>query len=268
MNLKKRTWIFALLATIMLTVPMVPASPQQAREDYTVRHVSTFSDGKAERTVSFGASGTDKSVSIALPNGARVLSATMNITSLPGADAGSDYVENLTLDVGNDGALEYAFKGTGYGRMGYQRLFSTGASILNVSLPVNGGTNATPSVRLPKNATVTSATLSVGSGGGIGGAGKLLILAADSTMAYIQDVQTKLKSFPDVTQVDYIQINSQTPSLDTLTLVGVWCSRCSHLEDLRWRRAGDSNPATIWCFHIVDTNTPPAPSGPIRRIIR
>jgi hypothetical protein len=182
--------------------------------DITV-HVTSFSDGKAEKIVSFAAPGTDKSASIALPNGARVLSATMNITSLPGADAVSDYPENLTMDVGNDGTLEYAFQGKGYGRMGSQTLFSNGAPYLNVSLPQNGGTNATPSVRLPRNATVTSAVLTISSGGVLGSGGKMLVCGAASA-TYVQDVQTKLKSFPDVSQVDVIYANSQTPSLDNL----------------------------------------------------
>jgi hypothetical protein len=181
MDVKRTTWIFALLATVMLMVPMVPASPEQTREDYTVWHVSTFSDGRAEKVINFGMPGTDKSLAIALPNGARVLSATMNISGLPVSDPGPDYPENVTVDVGNDGALEYAFQGKGYGRMGYQTLFSNGAGFLNVSLPMNGGTNATPSVRLPKNAVVTSTKMDLANLRGGGGGTKVAIEAGPSS---------------------------------------------------------------------------------------
>ena len=183
MNAGLKTWMFVVMLVVVVALPVVPALPEQAREDYSVHHVSAFSDGKAEKMINFNAPGTDKSASIALPNGARVISASMNITGLPTTDGGTDYPENITVDAGNDGSLEYAFQGKGYGRMGYQTLFANGATYLNVSLPQNGGTNATPSVRLPKNATVTSIKMDLANlrGGGGGGLRVAIECAAAST---------------------------------------------------------------------------------------
>jgi hypothetical protein len=207
--------IFAVVLSIMMTVPMVPAPAENPRAEDIIFHVSNFSDGKTEKTLSFNGPGTDKSMNIALPNGARVISATMNITGLPTADGGSDYPENVTIDVGNDGALEYEFRGKGYGQMGRQTLFSNGANYLNVSLPLNGGTNATPSVRLPMNATVTSAVMNINKPG----RGKILLCIADSA-SIADNLKTILLTFPDVKQVDIVAAGTSTPTLATLKEYG------------------------------------------------
>jgi hypothetical protein len=183
MDKMAKGWIWALFAVLMMTVPYVAGTSAGPRAEDIIVHVSTFADGKGEKIINFAGPGTDKSLNIAIPNGARVISATMNITGLPTTDGGTDYPGNITVDAGNDGALEYAFKGTGYGQMGYQTLFSNGANFLNVSLPQNGGTNATPSVRLPKNAVVTSTKMDVANLRGGGGGLKVAIEAGPSCLS-------------------------------------------------------------------------------------
>ena len=174
---------YAILTILMVIAPAISVPAAEPRVEDRIFHVTNFSDGKAERIISFSAQGTDKSSSIAIPNGARVVSATMNITGLPTSDGGTDYPENITVDAGNDGSLEYAFQGKGYGRMGYQTLFSNGATYSNVSLPFNGGTNATPSVRLPKNATATSTKMDIANLRGGGGNLKVGIETAPASKA-------------------------------------------------------------------------------------
>jgi hypothetical protein len=214
MNLSKSPSVYALVVAAMMAAPTFLVPAEDFRAEDIIVHVSTFSDGKTEKILNFNGPGTDKTLNISLPNGARVISATMNVTGQAKVDGSPDYPENVTVDVGVDGALEYAFQGKGYCQMGYQTLFSNGAPYLNVILPQNGGTNATPSVRLPKNATVTSAVLNVS--GVLGPAGKVLLCVADSVTYKAEDVQTKLRTFPDILQVDYVLTNSVTPTLETL----------------------------------------------------
>jgi hypothetical protein len=215
MAMKRLMSMLAIIIAAMTIAPVIPASPEDARAADITVHISTFSDGNVAKTVAFSFPNNDRSLSISIPNGARVISATMNVTGLPKVDGGPDYPENITVDVGNDGAIEYAFQGKGYGQMGYQTLFSNGAPYQNVSLPQNGGTNATPSIRLPKNATVTSAVMNISGGGMLKPAGKILLCIADDISVH-QALQTRLLTFPDVVQVDMVVASSATPTLATL----------------------------------------------------
>jgi hypothetical protein len=185
-------------------------------------HLTTLSTGNTEETLTFEAPGSDRSLALRLPNGATVLSASLDVTGLPLTPGGKDCPENVTVDVGPLMPPEYEFRGKGYGRMGHQNIFTNGYPVLNVTLPYNGGTNRTSAIRLPKDAVVTSAVMNVSSGGSLGGSGKVMLCAADT---YTADVQTKLQSFPDIVAVDIVNAQSTTPTLNDLrkySAVMVW----------------------------------------------
>ena len=202
---------YIVLIAAMMIAPTFPTVWEDARAASTVLHISTLSDGKNEKTVSFPQPGSDRSLALNIPNGARIVSAGMNISGLPLTDGGEDCPENVTVDVGNDGTPEWAFQGKAYGQMGRQTLFSNGAPSIYVGFPWNGGTNSNPAVRLPKNATVTSARMNVS------GSGFILIIYADNDPDYANDIATKLKAFKNEIQVvDTFNASLDTPTLDLL----------------------------------------------------
>jgi hypothetical protein len=197
--------------TAMLLASATPAWSDDAREDRIVLHISKLSDGKTEKIVSFSQPGTDKSMALNIPNGAEIVSASMNVSGLPYTNGGDDCPENVTVDVGNDGTPEWAFRGKGYGQMGHQTLFSDGTKYVNVGLPQNGGTNSSATVRLPKNAEVTNANMNVSGGG------NFIVIYADNDPVYVNDVLTKLRAFTnDLSTVDAFNAGTGTPSLDLL----------------------------------------------------
>ena len=173
---KSMVW-YALMVSAMMLAPgfLVPA--EYARVEDIVFHINSFSDGKAEKRLGFVSAGTDKSASLGIPNGARVASAKMNITGQPYTTGGTDYPENVTIDVGNDGNIEWAYRGKGYGDLGLQNEFTSGG--LNTTMMV--GSNATNSTyfHLPYGADVLSASCTVRSLGG-GGQGIINITGGSS----------------------------------------------------------------------------------------
>jgi hypothetical protein len=216
-DIRKHPRMFVILMMVIMIVQTIPTIWEDAEATDIVLHISTLSDGRPEKTLSFSQPGTDKTLSIRLPNGARVISAKMNVTGLPYINGSTDYPKDITIDMGNDGATEWAFNGTGYGQMGFQTVFSNGAPLLYVNLPQNGGTNATPSVRLPKNAVVTSAKMNISAGPRIGSPGKILIIHATNTNPFlVSDIRNWLKQYPDIKTVDDFDGGSGTPTWDLL----------------------------------------------------
>ncbi|MBM4249167.1 MAG: hypothetical protein FJ149_06975 [Euryarchaeota archaeon] len=211
-----RRGLVAVMLTLMMALPAFAAytGEERAVPDITFL-VNELSFGNPTETVEFQYAGIDDSLAITLPNGATVLSATLNISGLPLTDGGTDCPENVSLDVAGQSPPEYEFRGVGYGQMGHQTLFSTGKPVLNVTTPYSGGTNTSSAIRLPKSAVVKRAVMNVSSGGGLGGSGKVLIIGAASP-SYNADIQTKLKSFPDIQAADIVQAQSETPTLARL----------------------------------------------------
>jgi len=108
--------LFALTIALLMVAPSLLTMATQNRDTNFVREITTFSDGKAEETVSFTDAGNDTSVHISIPNGSTVLSAAMNVTGLPYNPGSKYYADNVTIDFGGDGKVEWAFNGTGYGQ--------------------------------------------------------------------------------------------------------------------------------------------------------
>ena len=162
--------MLALVMTAVMVAPALAAMAQEPRATEIVQHVSTFADGSREKTITFNAAGTDKSLSLKLPDGSKIRSASMKLTAQPLTPGSGDCVEGLTFDIGNDGSPEWAFNGKGYGRLGEQYLFTNGSNSSEYfRIPFfTGGNNESIKIRIPKAAIVTKATLNlegtVGSG--------------------------------------------------------------------------------------------------------
>jgi flagellar basal body-associated protein FliL len=166
MNDKRGLRWYAIMIIALMVAPTFLVPAEDIRAEDIIFHVSTFSDGKPEKNITFKSPGTDKSSVLNFPNGARVISATMNISGQPYAPGGTDYPENLTVDVGNDGNLEWAYQGTGYGDLGRQNEFVSGNIKSNVPVGAKG-TNTT-FFYIPAGANISGANCTVKCPGGIG----------------------------------------------------------------------------------------------------
>ncbi|MEM3043652.1 MAG: hypothetical protein QXD84_08965, partial [Thermoplasmata archaeon] len=95
----------------------------------------------------------EATVNISVPKPSTPLSATMNISTMPGPKCLGPVV-----DVGDDGTAEWRFDGTGYGPLGLQNSFSDG--LTSHSFTVSTSTTSPKAVKLPKGATINSASMS------------------------------------------------------------------------------------------------------------
>lgn len=120
---------------------------------------NTLSNGNSEITLTFNPSGgSDSTARLNLPKGCEVLSASFNVSGH--ADSQSSYPRYPKIDVGDDGDLEWEFNISGAGALGKQDEFV--GSIPYKLLVLNKGESDTSMIiRLPRSATVTSASLNV-----------------------------------------------------------------------------------------------------------
>ena len=129
-----------------------------------------FASVNGEQVTHFGNNGFPQSVNITFPSGGYDTSTTLilganSVVSASSLDVrgwqGSAGMSSNTIgiDVGDDGDLEWAFGGLGNGSFGHVDEFSNGWHSAGVNLST--GSNSTYSIRLPLNATVSSASLEI-----------------------------------------------------------------------------------------------------------
>ncbi|MDP6900144.1 MAG: DNRLRE domain-containing protein [Candidatus Thalassarchaeaceae archaeon] len=105
--------------------------------------------------ISFPSSGYDTSTNIVLGASAVASAASLDVRGWQGPLSSSPVT--IGVDIGNDGDLEWAFGGAGNGTFGHINELSNGWE--RVALNLSTGTNSGYSLRLPLNATVTSASV-------------------------------------------------------------------------------------------------------------
>jgi len=117
--------------------------------------ITSFAGGAGTSTITFTGPGRNDSTKIPLDPSYVIKSAHMNVSC--GAYNGN-YPLGPGIDIGEDGDTEWQFVGQGYGSFGHQNVFSDDTSSKDFKL-----TNPaqTANVRLPADAQVTSAHLSV-----------------------------------------------------------------------------------------------------------
>ena len=120
---------------------------------------TTFTDGTQERIIEFPADGGfDESINISIIHGTSIKSAILNLTSLPTDDG--QYPYGVTLDVGRDGDIEWAFSGDGYGAMGNQTIFYDSTS--SVEKDIQGPSDPLSTfIKMPKSAVINNARLNI-----------------------------------------------------------------------------------------------------------
>jgi len=126
----------------------------------TADTITTFSDTNTETEIAFSAAGNDTTKGVNVPFDATATSATMVVSSSPFTLAGDDYPLDPSIDVGNDGDVQWAYSGTGYGQFGHQLEFSddTALKSYSASWPTSDTSNM---LLLPKAAQITSATIDI-----------------------------------------------------------------------------------------------------------
>ncbi|WP_455391874.1 hypothetical protein [[Eubacterium] cellulosolvens] len=123
-------------------------------------NITTFSDNTSEKNIMFPSDEeTNRTVNISLPYKAVVTNSSFYVNTIPNATG--NYTYQPQIDVGGDGDPEWAFKGLGYGQFGRQNVFRDGLGVYPLVFEQNNSYNNNIRFLLPKNATVTSASLNL-----------------------------------------------------------------------------------------------------------
>ncbi len=120
--------------------------------------ITEFIDRDTEKMFNFPSGGGNITENLKIPRNVPIHMAYFNVSNVD--DGSGNYPTNVTLDVGRDGDLEWAFYGTGYGAMGRQNYFYDGLQSQDIVF-YSGGTDSSSKLKLPVNASITSAGLSL-----------------------------------------------------------------------------------------------------------
>ncbi len=147
---------FGRVATVVILV-MLLAAPRSFINEASGETRETFSNGAREATIM---KFPDNSTSIQLENNSFAVSARMNVTCAMSDPSKLDsFPLRPFVDIGNDSTHEFEFNGTGYGKMGYQTLFSDGND--SQTFTIRKGEDAHANILLPYNASVEDASFDV-----------------------------------------------------------------------------------------------------------
>jgi len=197
-----------LVAMSMLATIPLASLPSTAA---TTFEVTTFSNGLPSVTVGFPGAGMVDSASLSLQTGLTIDTAALKVSSLP-PPSGNAYPTNVSVDIGGDGVAEWQFKGQNIGQLGRQTLFTTGASKAEMWFKTMQY-NDTLAFRLPKRATVTSASMNVT----MAAKGRILVIYGDKDLNAVNNVIDNIKKFSsEIAQVDSFDGSTGTPTLDLL----------------------------------------------------
>ena len=136
-------------------MPVAPGAWAEPPEAEIV--LQSFDDGMFEHRVSFPDAGSWNATGVTLSNHAIVHRATVNMTMGPNEDLTSAPWDP-TLDVGDDGSIEWAFRSSVGGAVGLQQRFSEGEDTLRMT---HTGNSQVLFVTLPQGAVVRDAKLDI-----------------------------------------------------------------------------------------------------------
>lgn len=157
LELSDRISILAVAAALLVPLLVQPwAAPACANIDINIR---LFGNGDSEAILVFSSPGANNALNLSFQTGLRVLSAYINLTGMPYTAGGTDCPDSPSLDLGNDGSVEWRFNGTGYGRLGHQYLFSDGNLTFRAVFGPAGGSNYKMMIRFPAGAQLSYCSL-------------------------------------------------------------------------------------------------------------
>jgi hypothetical protein len=140
--------------------PAGAASPPNVRSVFAV---SSFDGNISSSEVALSPGSADDTTTVTLPSDAQVMNASMELTGRPYTAGGVDYPQEPALDIGADSGVDWAFRGTGFGAMGYQTGFLDGTKTAQgFNLSLGSGDEAVLATRLPANASLLRASMNVG----------------------------------------------------------------------------------------------------------
>ncbi|MEW5760049.1 MAG: putative Ig domain-containing protein [Candidatus Thermoplasmatota archaeon] len=134
---------------------------------YSGTLIKEFPDLQNEKIFSFQSKGYNNTTYFSLQKNANVFDGKIKLKGMPYTNGSTDYPTSPQVDIGKDGIIEWKFEGLGYGKFGFQSMFSNGNSAQDVFFKDSGYNNSL-SIRLPSNAIVTNASISVTAGIGEG----------------------------------------------------------------------------------------------------
>ena len=145
----------AIFLTVLIAILMcVPISAMG-------RMVGQFEGNQASVTVDFATAGSVDSAAVIPWNyTAKTLHATMNVSSAPHTDSGTDYPLAPSINVAGQGTPDWAFQGTGYGAFGYQSGFQDESKAYSTEL-IEAGKAAPPGILLPTGASITDGKVQI-----------------------------------------------------------------------------------------------------------
>jgi hypothetical protein len=142
-------YIRPIVLTIALMMMVSTTALSYTVEDY---------EGAPSVELRFNEAG-NRTLNISIPTPFKVISGDMNVTGGPLLQGSHIYPTDVTVDVGADGDIEWAYSGQGYGPLGAQDRFHDNATIKEVH--VNGPTSKALKVLIPDGAVVTDASVTI-----------------------------------------------------------------------------------------------------------
>jgi hypothetical protein len=171
--------------------------------------ITLFSDGSSQKTIPFPiGGGIDTSAALEIPKKATILNASFNVSTE--YTNPNDYPNAVTIDVGSDGDVEWAYQGIGYGDYGRQNVFTDNNPVQSVMFESTETFKNDLSFLMPKNATVSSATLKARGAG----AGKVLIVKDGSNPYGLNKIKAAMEGLGNKVNITS-ESKLQTSWIDT-----------------------------------------------------
>jgi hypothetical protein len=143
----------ALVAVLTVCLLSGLMSPLEVTS-YTISDI----DGSTSLDILFDKAG-ERTVNLAIPGPFKAISAEVNVSGGPTVPGGTSFPRNVSMDVGNDGKVEWAFDGPGYGPLGRQDRFSDNAT--SKDLIIDNSTSVTYELLVPKDSQVIRAGMTL-----------------------------------------------------------------------------------------------------------
>jgi len=142
-----------LVAAALLLSAILPMLCPPAGANITIT-IATLGNGQPEGLVSFSSAGTRTSLNLSVQTGLRASSAFLSISGSTYTSGGKDGPESPSLDLGDDGDIEWRYNGTGFGALGFQYMFASGNTSARITYLPGGGNDTNLSLRFPAGAVL------------------------------------------------------------------------------------------------------------------
>ena len=152
---KQKALVLISLMVLSQLVVLIPSVAADIPANSTLR--TTFSDGNASVTIQFSDTGIANSPGVALeiPQNTTLGELSFDLRY----DGATESPGQLWMDFTQDGVVEYAYNGTGYGQLGKQTQFADNSTMKYYSF--SEGTHNGPEIILPQNSSSFNSLLAI-----------------------------------------------------------------------------------------------------------